>query len=370
MNPFVYGRVVSKGEFCPRPKLEAQLKAHILANQNVLIEGERRVGKTSLIFETIRKIKNCRLLYIDLLEIKDTNELCRRMIKAFITMSQGENFFQSALKSLAHFKPVVSLDPLSGMPTVSVGMDVHLPPDSIEGILDLIAKQKGGKKVVVVFDEFQDILNLTEAKTTLSILRSKIQFQKEIPYIFSGSIRNKLNEIFTDPDSPFFKSAIIMDVGELDRNGFEQFLMKKMAAGKRTVTPGLFDTIITISQGNPGDIQQLCGALWDCSEDGDLIDESYIPKVLQHIFAMERKGYEAHLSMISSQQKRCLLGIAHQGGRAPFAGSFLKFTGIMQPGSVKKAIARLIDLRLIYVVDSEYKFTNPFFKAWLIAESI
>jgi hypothetical protein len=74
--------------------------------------------------------------------------------------------------------------------------------------------------------------------------------------------------------------------------------------------------------------------------------------------------------MISSQQKRCLIGIAHQGGRAPFAGSFLKFTGIMQLCSVKKAIARLINVRLIYVVGGEYKFTNPFFKAWLIEPKI
>jgi hypothetical protein len=370
MNPFVYGRVVSKREFCPRPHLEAQLKSHILANQNVLIEGERRVGKTSLIFETIRKMDKCRLLYIDLLEIKDADELCRRMIKSFISMNQSENFFKSVLKSLAHFRPVVSVDPLTGMPTVSVGMDVVLPPDSIEGILDLFSKQKGDKKTIVVFDEFQDILNLTEAKTALSVLRSKIQFQKDIPYVFSGSIRNKLNEIFTHPDSPFFKSAIIMDVGDLDRDGFEKFLMKKLAVGKRSMKEKLFDTILVIAQGNPGDIQQLCGVLWDCSEEGDTIDETHIPKALKQIFAMERKGYEAHLNAISSQQMRCLVGIAQQGGKSPFSASFMKLTGINQPGSVKKAMARLIDLKLIYVVDGEYKFTNPFFKAWLIAENI
>ncbi len=61
------------------------------------------------------------------------------------------------------------------------------------------------KPLVVVFDELQDILNLKDKKETLAILRSKIQFHTAIPYIFAGSIRNKMDEIFNHPSSAFFK---------------------------------------------------------------------------------------------------------------------------------------------------------------------
>jgi uncharacterized protein len=368
MNPFVYGRVVSKKEFCPRPQLEARLKSHILSHQNVLVEGERRTGKTSLICETIRKIKNNSLLYVDLLEIKDVDELCRRMIKALVSMSQKENIFQMVLKNLAHIKPVISIDTLTGLPTVSIGMDSRLPPNSIEEILDLVDKQKGSKNIVIVFDEFQDILNLDDHKSILGILRSKIQFMKDITFIFSGSIRNTMNSLFSDPESPFFKSAITIEVGEIEKNHFETFLHEKMAHGKRRVQKEIFQKISEICQTTSGDMQQFCAALWDCTDEGDDIGESYIPKALQLIFSMERKGYEAHLGRISSQQKRCLIGLAKQGGKLVLGAAFLKYTGINQPASIKKAVGRLIDLKIIYSINNEYKFTNPFFKAWLASE--
>ena len=369
MNPFIYGRVVSKKDFCPRPQLEARLRSHILSHQNVLVEGERRTGKTSLICETVRKIKNHRLLYIDLMEIKDADELCRRMIKALVAMSQKENIFQVILKNLAHIKPVVSIDPLTGLPTVSISMDSRLPPNSIEEILDLVDKQKDSKKLVVVFDEFQDILNLDDYKLTLGILRGKIQFMKDVTFVFSGSIRNSMNSLFNDPESPFFKSAMTLEVGEIDKNDFEVFLHEKMTVGKRKAKKGLFQRISVICHATPGDIQQFCAALWDCTDENDILDESFIPKALQLIFAMERKGYEAHLSRVTSQQKRCLIGLAKQGGKLVLGAAFLRFTGISQPASIKKAITRLIELKIIYSINNEYKFTNPFFKVWLASEN-
>ena len=146
MNPFIYGRVVSRENFCARPELEKRLKSYIQSNQNVLVEGERRIGKTSLIHETVRQIKNHRLIYIDLLEVKNSDELCRRMVKCLLSMGTKGDFFNHILKSLAHLRPVVSVDPLTGAPTVSMGAETPLLPDSIEGILDLIYEQRGAKK--------------------------------------------------------------------------------------------------------------------------------------------------------------------------------------------------------------------------------
>jgi hypothetical protein len=72
---------------------------------------------------------------------------------------------------------------------------------------------------------------------------------------------------------------------------------------------------------------------------------------------------------ISSRQKCCVIGIAQYGGKSSFAVSFMKLTAIIQPGSVKKSTSLLMDLKLIYVVERGFKFTNPFFKAWLLTEN-
>jgi AAA+ ATPase superfamily predicted ATPase len=370
MNPFVYGRVVSRNDFCPRPELEKQLKAHISANQNVLIEGERRTGKTSLICETIRKIKGSRVLYVDLLEIKTVDDLCRRMVKAIVSLGNSAGFLGTLMKSISNLRPVMSFDQLSGMPKISLGTEAPLEPNSMEAILDVIAKHNSGSKIVVVLDEFQDILNLTGHKETLAILRGKIQFQKNVPYVFSGSIRNKMNEIFNSPDSPFFKSAITIEVGSIDKNAFKEFIVKKFKGSNRGIDAAVIDKIFPIAQDNPGDIQQLCGALWDCSDENDFIAESHISKAFELIFSRETKGYESLLNQFSAQQFHCLTGLTRIGDIAPLSSEFMKITGISQPSSIKKALTRLVELNVIFKSTDEYKFVNPYFRAWLISKNI
>lgn len=370
MNPFKYGSVVSKDDFCPRPALEKSIKKNILSNQNMYIEGERRTGKTSLLFETIRKIKTIRLLYIDILEIKTVDEFCRRIIKALISMESKAGVVQRMLKYLNQLKPTVTIDPITGMPSVSLDTTVELKPESIEGLMELIKSEGKKKKTVAVFDEFQDILNLKEASSTLAILRSKIQFHTTIPYIFVGSIRNKMNEIFTSSDSPFFKSAISVYVGEIAQDRFNKFLINKFNRGERRIEQSFLDNVFIIAQDNPGDIQQLCAALWDTTAKGQLISQDALADALELIFSHEVKGYEAYLNQVSSQQIRCLSALAREGGKAPFSDGFLKSTGISQPGSIKKALNRLMQLRIIYKSDNEYKFVNPYFKEWLIYKDL
>ncbi|HLP47651.1 MAG TPA: hypothetical protein VK469_17025, partial [Candidatus Kapabacteria bacterium] len=54
------------------------------------------------------------------------------------------------------------------------------------------------------------------------------------------------------------------------------------------------------------------------------------------------------------------------GGKNLLSAEFLKVSGITQPSSVKKALQRLEQLKIIYVYKKEYKFINPFFRSWLI----
>jgi hypothetical protein len=212
MNPFKYGRVVFDKDFCPRPKLEKELQGHISSAQNVLLEGERRIGKTSLIYQVMRHLDKHRLLYIDIMEIKTVDDLCRRIINSLVSMEQKSGLAQKMFKSLAHLKPAFTFDPLTGTPSLSLDASVKLKPDSIEGLMDLIDSEDRRKNLVVVFDEFQDILNLKEASVALAVLRSKIQFHTEVeekgarPEITTPSFEYSSSFFH----QPLFKSIIIL----------------------------------------------------------------------------------------------------------------------------------------------------------------
>ena len=57
MNPFKYGSIVLGSDFCGRKDLLCQITGHMNASQNIVVLGERRIGKSSLIYEAVRKIK-------------------------------------------------------------------------------------------------------------------------------------------------------------------------------------------------------------------------------------------------------------------------------------------------------------------------
>lgn len=371
MNPFRYGQVVKGKDFCSRPALVKILTAQIQRGQNVYIQGERRTGKTSLIFETVRSLPKLRMVWIDLLGSKTSDDVLKRMLTAVMAAEKGAAFFGAILRKLSHLKPVVSLDPVTGLPTVSVDATVELSPDSLPALLDLIGSQHSKRHpLVVVFDELQDILNLIDASETVAQLRSKIQFQTDISYVFAGSIRNEMDTLFNDPDSAFFRSAAPIYVGPLDTDTFQTFIIEKFRLGKREIEADALHHIFDICFNIPGDIQQMCSALWDTTAREETIVKSSIPTALDLIFSQELKGYETILTVISAQQLKLLTALARLGGKTPMASVFLKHSGIAQASSVRKGLQRLLALRILFHGEGEYRFVNPFFRAWLLHKSL
>ena len=365
MNPFTYGRVVTSKNYCSRPDLEAKLKTRLLAAQNSYLEGERRTGKTSLIIETIAGIKSKRLVYIDLLEIRTIEDVHKRALNGIIKAEGSGNFIQTILKSMTALRPTITFDPISGSPALSIDAVTKLRPESLEGLLDIFSG-RNYRNTVVVIDEFQDILNLPDASKALAVMRGKIQFLRAVPFVFCGSIRGKMNTIFTDHDSPFFKSALPIEVGPIDHTAFRQFIAQKFSEAKIKIGSEMIERILHIARENPGDTQQLCAAVYGVTNPKDVVGEKTILEALQQIFAEERKGYEACLANITSTQLKCLTAVARLGGKNTLSRDFLTHTGIRQPSTVRKSLSRLEDLKILFKTNNEYRYVNPFFAQWLV----
>ena len=252
------------------------------------------------------------------------------------------------------------------MPTVGFDSSIEIETDSIPEVFALIRSLYERKRLAVVFDEFQDVLNLADSYETLALLRSQIQFQGDIPYIFIGSLRKKMDSIFLDHQSPFFKSAIPMTVGPLPHDEFFAFLIRKFESGERKINREMLKKIFDIANEIPGDVQQFCEAIWTVTADGEAIKDNIIIKALELIFAREQKSYENYLNLLTDIQQKCLRTIAKEGGYNIFSVAFMKSAGFNNPSSVRRAVTRLINLNILFDFDGEFRFVNPFFRAWLL----
>ncbi|MDG5816945.1 hypothetical protein QA601_17745 [Chitinispirillales bacterium ANBcel5] len=369
MNPFRYGQIVSKNHYCHRPELEMQLKKYLISGQNTYIEGERRAGKTSLIFETTRKIRSKWIIYVDLLEVKTVEDIFKRFLNGIVKAKSVGHLFQNIIKRASTLRPVMTFDPFNGLPSISIDTTLELKPESLEGILDLFS-EKEFHNAIVVIDEFQDIVNLKNSSQVLAVMRSKVQFYQEIPFVFCGSIRSTINKIFTDHDSPFFKSALPLEVGAIEDSNFSKFISSKFKDSKIKINQDIINRIFDICKRNPGDIQQLCYALCNVTEEGEQISVETINRTLIHIFAQERKGYESNLARLTSIQLKCLIAVAKRGGKNTSSKEFIVHSGVTQPTTIKKALTRLVELKILFTTDGEYRFINPFFAGWLIHKNL
>ena len=366
MNPFRYGCTVNGDFFCPRPVLERELASRIESGQNVVMQGDRRTGKTSLVIETVRHMKNIALFHADFLCVRDQADVCRRLVAAIARLEDSESWATKTLRMLAHLRPTVSIDPSSGSPTVTVDARVAAEPTTLDSVLDVLLEQTKRRKICVLLDEFQDILDIDDGERTLAVLRSRIQLDANTPYIFLGSVRNKMAEIFFKYSSPFYHSAASFKVGNIDADDFFEFIKRRFATGGRILPRLVFDAIAHTAHETPGFVQELCDALWQTSDNGTTLEESDIKKALAIIFAREHDHFTFAIKQLTALQTRVLRTIAERGGKEIFSSAFLAEAQIFNAASVKKAVEKLEREDIIYNYGGEYRFVSPFFGEWLL----
>jgi hypothetical protein len=368
MNPFRYGEVVVDDDFCSRPELLRVLGEHIRASHKIALMGERRTGKTSLVFEAARRKRGVRLVYAQLWAVKSVTDVADRLLRGLSTAQSKAGWLERVGSLLARLRPTLEYDPLSGAPSLTVTPGVVVSPSGLHAVMDTIEKLSENTRLVVVLDEVQALRKLENGDALLGELRGRIQRQRGIPYIFAGSVRHEMEKLFLLPDSPFFKSLRIVEVGDIARRPFERFLGERFKSGGRGVTKDLWAGVFALSEGNPSDTQQLCAALWDTTEPGTTLSSEHISGALRHIFATERKGFESIVKPLTDNQLKCLKALVRVGGKQPQSKQFLSESGIKLPASVKRSLTRLVNLGVLYGPEREYKFFDPFFKQWMLSD--
>ncbi len=366
MNPFKYGSVVTGKDFCGRDRLIQDIQGHIESSQNIVIYGERRVGKTSLVYEAIRRQKSHRALQLDLMNVKSVDALCRKFLYAIGAMEQKAGFFERFLKSISSLRPSLTVDPITGLPSISVDSSISLSESNLQQIVGLLKNAHASKPLVVVIDEFQAILDIDDSEVVVAELRAQIQHAPEIPFIFAGSIRQQMEEIFTAPHSPFFKSAIPLSVGPLAYEEFAPFLLRRFKTGNRNISVDLLKEIFDMAGGITGDVQQFCEALWSSTEAGSDITQEHVGVAIDLLISRENQSFQTILARLTAFQARVLEVLAEMGGEKPTSKEFMKMCNTHNPSAVTQTLDRLAQTKIIYRTQEQWKFMNPVLRLSLL----
>src|SRR4051794_23288496 len=268
-NPFQYGALALDEAFTNRDGEIAELSADIRNGQDVVLFAPRRYGKSSLIWRVVQRLVKRGVLVgqIDLMSTPTREKFAERLAKT-IHDEMASRLFK-AKERLAIFgglrvTPTITVNPDDG--SISFSFDARAACADIDATLEELFALPGqiaaerGRRVALVFDEFQEIVEIDPGLPKL--MRSAFQEQPEVSHVYLGSKRHMMERIFSDANEPFWRSAKQMELGVIAPETFRPWVAERFEQTGRSVSDEALARAFEITGGHPYATQELFYFLW------------------------------------------------------------------------------------------------------------
>jgi len=367
-NPFVYGGIVSGDAFCDRENEIKELLKDIQAGQNVIIYSQRRLGKTSLMrkmLDEARK-KDIVTVYVDLYPISTLAELIAEYARAIAqSLSKYEKAKRIMQSLFSRLHLTMGLDP-SGKPEWSVGFDRNKEIETFDEVLSCLDTylKKKRKIGVVVFDEFQQIVE-TDGEKTERRFRSSIQSHEHVSYIFVGSKRHLLHDLFSNPNRPFYRSGKIFPLGRLSYDDLYAFIQLRFSASGVSIDHPALEVILFATECHPYYTQYLCHVLYDTMQTPQVTADD-VPLAMELLLKRESTAYMNTWDLLTQRQRQALIALSLTGSEeSPFRTEILRRFNISQPAVMIRALKSLMEKDLVDKEGGRYEIIDLFFERWI-----
>lgn len=366
-NPFVVYGYKGPEYFCDREAETEKLMSTLHGERNVTLIAPRRMGKTGLIQHVFNRFaatdKDVKCFYIDIFATKNLEQLVQLLANEII--GKLDTVSQAALRNIqaffSSFRPTLTLDELTGIPTFSLDIQPSEREASLKRIFEYM--KASGKRCYVAIDEFQQILSYPE-KGTEALIRSYIQFLPNVYFIFSGSRQHMMQEMFLSANRPFFQSSMVMSLQPIDEAKYLSFANKMLHQDERRIDADTFHYIYDVSQGITWYIQSILHGIYDHHRVE--IDKALADSVVQEILGEQTATYQNYLAWLTENQQNLLRAVASERlVEAPLSQDFIRAHHLPTPSSVKTALNALADKQLITRTPKGYSVSDLFFAMWL-----
>lgn len=373
MNPFFLTGIIPDSYFCDREK-ETETILRLLENQsNVLLTSSRRMGKTQLIrhiFSDKRIRGKYYSFYADIYATSSLQELVFFLGKEiYQQLVPGEKkavkLFLGTLRSLA---AAFAVDPVTGEPRINLQIgDITTPELSLEEIFAYL--EKADKPCLFAIDEFQQISRYRETNVE-ALLRTHIQKMNNCHFIFSGSDRHILEQMFSSYAKPFYNSAHPVHLDRIDRDKYIDFVVKHFHEAGVAISPETAGYCYDEFDGYTYYNHKVFHDIYAYVRKGSVVDNALVQQTITSILEENTHTFSEVMSGLPIAQKQMLVAVAKESPvRQPTSGAFVRRNALLSPGSAQKALAKLLEGQLVtYTVADgrkEYSVADKFFERWL-----
>ena len=372
-NPFYITGIIPEPYFCDREKETAWMVRTLGNKAHILLTSPRRMGKTQLVrhvFEQPHIKDNYYTFYSDIYPTTSLNELVLFLSKEIyaVLVPQGKavlNKFLAALHSLAGS---FGYDPISNTPTFNIKLgDIHSPELTLEEIFRYL--EQADKPCIFAIDEFQQIANYPE-KNVEATLRTHIQKMNNCLFIYAGSNRHILENMFNSAAKPFYNSAEQIYLDCIPKDIYTGFAAEQFAKAARSITPDALSLAYDLFEGHTYYVHNLLHNAFAYVDSDRVVDEEDINKTLSDILEEKGRTFASVMNQLNYQQKETLIAIAKEGKVSGVTSArFVKKHALKSPSSVQYAISMLLERQLLTYQNEErtkvYSIADRFLEMWI-----
>ena len=368
-NPFITSGYVSEDYFCDREKESKELIKSITNGNNLAIISPRRMGKTGLILHCfnhpeISEKYNC--FFIDIYATNNLKEFVFMLGKEiFETLKpNGTKFIDNFFAIISSLRPAFKLDKLTGAPTFDISLgEIEQPAFSLDQIFKYI--EAAEKPCLVAIDEFQQIANYSENNIE-AVLRTHIQHCKNASFIFAGSQRHLMQNIFFSSARPFYQSVSMLQLKAINEKIYTSFVKEHFSQGNKQISNELISKVYRLLEGHTWYTQNIFNELFFITKIGESSTLELVQEAAENKIAAYEPVFQSTLLLLTERQKEILYAIAKEGkASAITSASFIKKHGLLSSSSVQTAIKQLLDKEIITSENKIYQVYDRFFGLWL-----
>ena len=369
INPFVVSGHIADEYFCDRKEESEQLKRFLSNQQNVVLSAARRMGKTALV-DHVFAMPDIAGKYITIsIDILDTNNFSDFVFTlgnaVFEKVAQRSDklmkLFPMVMKSL---QASFGYDSIRGSMTFDIKLgDIVRPEYTLQEIFQFLAN--ADQRCLVVIDEFQQITYYPEANVEAT-LRKHIQKAENVNFVFAGSHRRIMSEMFGSEQRPFFNSARSIDLEPIDLDIYTDFSQEKFRERGKDIEAEavhyVYETFCGVTLYN----QQLMNDAFDATPAHECCDVETIKLLIENFILESGKKQKEILQFVTEQQKAVLFAIlADEPVKCITSSAFTKRHRLKSPSATQSAMKALLRSDLVTRRDGFYSISDPLMDLWL-----
>ena len=379
-NPFIVTGKIEPELFCDRRKESERLIKSLTNGNNMVVMSPRRMGKTGLIqfcFDQRILSENYYTFFIDILQTSSLREFTFYLGQAIFEglLPRGRKILMKFLQTVRSISAGISFDPVTGGPQFNLQLgDIDKPEYTLDEIFGYLATCD--KPCIVAIDEFQQIANYPE-KNVEAILRTYIQRLSNCHFIYAGSERHMLSQMFSDYNRPFYHSSDVMELHPIPLPVYTEFAQRLFRERDRNVEEEDIARVYDLFEGNTYYIQKLMNSAFFRTAPGETCTLETMRVSLEEMLAAHDGIYRVMLSNMSLTSKELLFAIAREGkAEGLTSAAFIKEHKLQSASAVQAALRTLVKQDAVTVNIPErheiitgkktYSLSDPLYRIWAL----